>query len=120
MRELNIEDLLFNKEKQESDYLELPLSRQTFLLVGVAVTALALIAFGRSAYLNIVRGSFYQGRALANLHREVELPAPRGVIKDRFGNPLVENKNSFSAFLNVVDLLKKNEDWAPIVKEIAS
>ncbi|MDO8466901.1 MAG: penicillin-binding protein 2 [bacterium] len=119
MKELNVEDLLFNEEQQESDYLERPLSRRTFLLVGAVVVALALIAFGRSAYLNVARGSFYQERALVNLHREVELPAPRGIIKDRFGNPLVENKNSFSAFLNVADLLKKNEDWSAMIGEIA-
>lgn len=123
MKELNVEDLLFNEEKQESDYLELPLSRRTFLLVGIVVVALTGVAFGRSAYLNVARGSFYQDRALANLHREVELPAPRGIIKDRFGNPLVGNRNSFSAFLNVTDLLsaggRESEDRSAMIGEIA-
>ncbi len=119
MKELNVEDLLFNEEKQESDYLELPLSQRTFLLVGGVVLLTALIAFGRSAYINTVNGAFYSDRAAANLHSEVELPAPRGIIKDRFGNPLVENQNSFSAFLNVADLLKRTDDWMPLVKEIA-
>lgn len=117
--ELNVEDLYFNEEQKESDYLELPLSQRTFVLVGAVVLLIALIAFGRAGYLNAARGGFYSDRALANLHSEIELPAPRGIIKDRFGNPLVENQNSFSAFLNVADLLKRTDDWAPIVKEIA-
>ncbi len=117
--ELNVEDLVFNKDKREQDYLELPLSRQTFWLVGLVILGVGLIVFGRSFYLNVVRGFFYQDRALANLHRELEIPAPRGVIRDRFGNPLVENKNSFSAFLSVVDLLKSGSDLRGSVQQIA-
>lgn len=117
--ELNVEDLVFNKDRREQDYLELPLSRQTFWLVGLAILAVGLVVFGRSFYLNVVLGPFYQDRALANLHREVEIPAPRGVIRDRFGNPLVENKNSFSAFLNVADLLKSGGDLPGSVRQIS-
>lgn len=117
--ELNVEDLYFNEEKVEHDYLELPLSRQTFWLVGGAVLLIVLVAFGRSAYINVVRGGFYQDRAFANMHSEIELPAPRGVIKDRFGNPLVENENSFSAFLNAAELAKKTDGGIEIIKSVA-
>ncbi len=117
--ELNVEDLVFNEDRRESDYLELPLSRQTFWLMGGAIFIFVMIAFGRSAYLNVVRSDFYRERSLANLHREIELPAPRGVIRDRFGNPLVENKNSFSAFLQVGELLRGQKDIDPLAERVA-
>lgn len=118
-KELNVEDLVFNKDKREQDYLELPLSRQTFWLVGAAILAVGAVVFGRSFFLNVIRGSFYQDRALANLHRELEIPAPRGVIRDRFGDPLVENKNSFSAFLNIGEFLKSGADLTESIGQIA-
>ncbi|MEK7640863.1 MAG: hypothetical protein AAB389_02605, partial [Patescibacteria group bacterium] len=117
--ELNVEDLVFNEDRRESDYLELPLSRQTFWLMGGAIFIFVIIAFGRSAYLNVVRADFYQDRALANLHRELELSAPRGIIRDRFGKPLVENKNSFSAFLQVSELLRDHKDINLLAEKIS-
>jgi len=86
--ELNVEDLVFNDEQQESDYLELPLSRQTFLLVAGAVILVGLLAFGRAGFLGFVRGGFYTSRANANVGKEIVLPAPRGIIADRFGRAL--------------------------------
>ncbi|TSC82995.1 MAG: Uncharacterized protein G01um101419_348, partial [Parcubacteria group bacterium Gr01-1014_19] len=117
--ELNVEDLVFNEDRRESDYLELPLSKQTFWLMGCAIFLFVIIAFGRSAYLNVIRASFYQDRSLANLHRELELPAPRGIIRDRFGKPLVENKNSFSAFLQVGELLRNHKDIDLVAEKIS-
>ncbi len=121
--ELNVEDLVFNDRQSESEYLELPLSRQTFLLVVIVIVAFSALALGRVGFLNIVRGTFYTNRANANAGKEVALPAPRGVIVDRFGNPLVENKSAFSVFLNVAEVLKTPEqidDLSDALSEILS
>lgn len=104
--ELNFEDLVFKEDKNESDYLELPLSRQTFLLVGVVIILIGAVALGRLGFLGVLKGAFYSQRALANANKEVDLPAPRGIIFDRFRKPLVVNKSSFSVFLSVSELLK--------------
>ncbi len=116
--ELNVEDLVFNDEHQESDYLELPLSRQTFFLVAGAIILTGLLALGRVGFLAIAKGNFYSGRASANVDKEVMIPAPRGIIVDRFGNPLVENKNVFSLFLNVADLRKQPDTIDPLVANL--
>lgn len=108
--ELNVEDLVFNDEQREHDYLELPLSRQTFILVIVAVVLAGLAVLGRIVFLNIANGEFYQRRALANINKEIDLPAPRGIIFDRYGQQLVENKSSFSVFVNLTDLVRSPED----------
>lgn len=108
--ELNFEDLVFNEDQREPDHLELPLARQTFLLVAAGVLLVGIIVFGRSVFLNIFQGEFLRNRALANINKEIELPAPRGIIFDRYGNPLTENKSSFSVFVNAATLLKSPED----------
>ena len=107
--ELNFEEVVFGDNQEESSHLEIPLSRQTFLLVALAAVLVGSIALGRSLFLNIIRGDFYTNRAFANANREVDLPAPRGVIFDRFGKPLVENKNSFSVFVNASEIIRSPE-----------
>ncbi len=119
--ELNVEDLVFSEDQREQDYLELPLSRQTFLLVAAAVLLVGGIALFRTGSLNFLSHGFYAGRAEANANKEVALPAPRGIISDRFGRPLVENRSSFTVFLNAAELLKDSvrlEEAALAVGEI--
>ncbi len=117
--ELNVEDLVFNEEREESDYLELPLSRQAFLLVLIATIVIGSVALIRIGFLNVALGSFYANRANANVGKEITLPAPRGIIVDRFGNPLVENKSAFSAFLNIGEALKDPDRLDSLVDSIA-
>lgn len=66
--------------------------RNRFLAVGVLVAgvfgALAVKLFG----MQILGGADYQKEAEANLFTTVSTPAPRGVIYDRDGIPLVTNR----------------------------
>lgn len=116
--ELNVEDLVFNEDQSESDYLELPLSRQTFLLVAGAVILVAFLALARTGFLNIFKGDFYATRADGNVNKNIALPAPRGIIADRFGNPLVENTSAFTAFLNISELLKDRGRMDGLIEEV--
>ncbi len=116
--ELNVEDLVFNEENQESDYLELPLSRQTFLLVAGAIVLVGVFSLGRIGFLNLFKGGFYASRASANVNKEIALPAPRGVVVDRFGNQLVGNKSAISVFLNVAEVLKQPDKIDALVADI--
>ncbi|MEK7192356.1 MAG: penicillin-binding protein 2 [Patescibacteria group bacterium] len=112
--ELNFEEISLI-ENPEEDYLELPLSRQTFLLAGAAVSLVMLIFFVRMVFVNLVQGHEYQNRALSNANKEINIPAPRGAIIDRFGQQLAGNKSSFSVFVNSTELLKllkaQKLDW---------
>ncbi len=104
--DLNFEELGFAHRSEEPDVLELPLSKETFLLVGGSVLLLTILIFGRVIGLNVLAGDFYRDRAASNVYKEVNIPAPRGAILDRFGAPLVENRNSFSVFLASSELVK--------------
>ncbi|MBI5732910.1 penicillin-binding protein 2, partial [Candidatus Jorgensenbacteria bacterium] len=88
----------------EEDLLEVPLTDRVFKIF-VVIVALSMIAIlGQFMYLGLVKHSFYESKALANISdRKIE-PAPRGIITDRFEKPLVRNSPSFNVFL-MPDLL---------------
>ena len=64
---------------------------QLAALLGVAFTVV-LVGYW---YTQIVRGAYYRELAENNRLRELKVEAPRGVILDREGRPLVENVPSY-------------------------
>lgn len=52
--------------------------------------------FARLFFLQIIHGEYYQALADGNRTRKLILPAPRGLILDRFDKPLVANRASFN------------------------
>ena len=71
-----------------------------------ALCALCLaILVGRLWYLQIVKGSFFRDRSENNRLRTIFISAPRGVIHDRNGEPLVSNRPSFNVEVVVEDTL---------------
>src|SRR3989344_2994568 len=53
----------------------------------------------RLGYLQMVRGGFYYSIAEHNRLKEVRIVAPRGIISDRFGKPLVRNIPHFGLYV---------------------
>jgi len=106
--ELDFEDVVFHRA-DEPEHLELPLSRQAFLLVGAVVIAIVSVILFRIVFLNVGLGGIYAARSTANAHKEIDLPAPRGIVRDRYGEPLVRNDSSFSIFINLADLIRSGE-----------
>src|SRR5687767_2628881 len=53
------------------------------------------IVFLRLAYVQVVRGEYYTNLSDQNRTRTESIPAPRGIINDRFGRALVANSPSF-------------------------
>jgi penicillin-binding protein 2 len=72
-------------------------TRSQLRLVVVQVLVLSLFAtlLARLWYLQVVGGDSYQAAAQSNAVREVEIPAPRGLIVDDMGRPLVANRTSW-------------------------
>jgi len=58
-----------------------------------------LLIILRLFYLQIYKGDFYQDLAQRNYMKSVILPAPRGIIYDRNGVILAENKIKYSLYL---------------------
>ena len=64
---------------------ELPRSRASLLFGGLA--ALFTVLLGRSLWLQWIENDFLQGQGAARFSREIEVPAHRGRILDRNGEP---------------------------------
>lgn len=104
---LEFEEILWNEPThQEARELERPTSHGAFIFALLLVTLGVGIVSWRVGLLGIVQRNAYAARALANVHKEVTVPANRGVIVDRFGEVLARNTASFSVFVDAGKLLK--------------
>ncbi|UCF94476.1 MAG: penicillin-binding protein 2 [Desulfobacterales bacterium] len=83
-------------------------------LLGVMVCALAafVVLFVRLIYLQVIMGDEYRRLSLNNRIRLQDIEAPRGLIHDRNGDLLVDNRPSFD-----VSIILK--DAAPLDQTIA-
>lgn len=70
-------------------------SRLRLLVVQVMVLSLFATLLGRLWYLQVVGADGYQTAAHDNTVRDIEVPAPRGLIVDAMGRPLVANRTSW-------------------------
>lgn len=76
-----------------------------------------LLLFARVIYLQIVKGSFYNSLSNANRIRSSTIHAPRGIIFDRNGIPLVYNVPGYREIINgKTKLLDNNQALSMIAK----
>ena len=70
-------------------------SRLRLMVVQVMVLSLFITLFARLWYIQVVGGDGYQAAAQDNAVRDIDVPAPRGLIVDAMGRPLVANRTSW-------------------------
>ncbi len=104
--EFDLEEAMMDQSGKNFEVLELPLHDRIFRVVTACAVILGVVIAGRVAHLGIVKGSFYNFRAVTNVNKETVVPAPRGIIFDRFGVPLVENRSTFDVYIRAADFLK--------------
>src|SRR5258706_4620897 len=69
-----------------------------------------VILFGRLFFLQIIKGDYYRSISDSNRIKTTIIHAPRGIIFDRNGKPLVYNTPGFRKTVNGKTLLLDNED----------
>jgi penicillin-binding protein 2 len=84
------------------------------VLIGFAALLLRLWA------LQVLSGTHYAAQAQANIVRSVRVEAPRGLIVDRTGNPLVTNEPVTAIDLSPAGLPKTYAQRAAEVRRLAS
>jgi penicillin-binding protein 2 len=82
--------------------------QKVFLLALVIILVFGVMTV-QLARLQLVNGEKYEARAENNRLRQVALTPPRGLVYDRNGLPLVENKPSFSAAVVPADIPEERE-----------
>ncbi len=70
--------------------------RARVIRLGVVVLLLFLVLEGRLWSMQAIRGGYYLDLSEQNRVRDLPVPAPRGVIFDRRGQPLVTNRAAFT------------------------
>ena len=91
-------------------------SRRKLTVVVVCFLSFLLTAFGRLAFLMAFRGDYYSTKANALWERERSIKAPRGIIYDRNGNALAQNKPVCS--ISVIHNQVKDEER--VAKELSA
>lgn len=102
---------------EEKGKLEQPIKRRNFFVFFFLIIACLLILFLRSGHLQVIKGEYYQNLAQGNRLRIYSMPAPRGIIYDRFQRPLVYNVPSFNLVVNLNDF---SDNSIEIQKKILS
>ena len=108
------------KEAREKDLerLEFPISSFLIKTVFGVCLALFLIIFLRSFYLQAIEGENYKKRAENNRTHYYVISAPRGIIYDRYNQPLVFNSPSFSLVMIPLNLPKDENERVDIVEKV--
>ena len=122
---LDPEEILLDKRAEEMGEnqlakLEWPLA--SIFVKGLFVFCLILIAviFSRIFYLQIVKGSYYKDLADSNKTRHYVINAPREIIYDRYGEPLVLNSPSFSLTMVPLDLPRDSNERKELIDQVVS
>lgn len=101
---MEIDDAVLTVTESDAAKIEWPLRRAVIRSFwGMAVIALSVLAV-RIAYLNVILGAKYQQTAEENSLRSLVIPAPRGIIYDRFGKQLVYNTPSMDVIFTPADI----------------
>ncbi len=94
---------------EDKGKLEKPIKKRNFLFFyGLIIFAFCLL-FLRAGYLQVVKGDYYRELAQGNRLRIYQTPAPRGIIYDRMGIPLVYNIPQFNLIINPVDFWENSQ-----------
>ena len=89
-----------------------------YKLFYVAIAFTFVVFSGRLWFLQIIEGNELQEFSEKNRFKQTKVMAPRGMILDREGRPLVENKPGFHAILNpqyIDDMEVMADTLAPIL-----
>lgn len=73
--------------------------RPRVALGALVVVCAMLVLVVRLYQLQILRGEEYVNQSIANFRKSLFVPADRGLIKDRRGRALVDNRPSFDVFM---------------------
>lgn len=109
-KKLDFEEVVSDSLSDKEFYIrEKPLNPLVFHAVFSISVLFAIIFLGRTAFFIGIDGDRYIKRSEANINQDIPLIAPRGIIVDRNGIPLVENEVIFTVFLQLDEMIRNNE-----------
>ena len=94
-------------------------SKKPFFIFSLLVTFVFLLLWGKLYYLQIMVGGQQYQLAEGNRVRSIVVRAPRGIVYDKNGTPLVKNVPNFEVVVVPADLPEKDEDRNHILGELS-
>jgi len=88
-----------NEQKKDIGFIGKYLSDKKLSWLLVFICICLFILLGRSFYLQVIKGDYYNYLAESNRSREKPIIASRGIIFDSTGKPLIKNNPIFSALI---------------------
>ncbi len=116
--EINLEDILSDKPS-ENEFLEVPLTDRVFRVFLVISIVVLLVIISQFVNVGLFNHKIYERSAFANITEADIEPAPRGIIKDRFGENIVENEASFQVFLSPQDFPESLDKRREVLNEVS-
>ncbi len=116
---IEIDDAVLTMTEKDAVKMEWPLNRSLSLWFFFVMGLFLAVLGGRVFYLSIIKGEEYSSIALRNSLRAIIIPAPRGIMYDTFGKPLVQNTPSMDAVLIPADMPTDGEALSMLKRLIA-
>lgn len=91
-----------------------------YLLVLGLLGAVALTAVGRLVYLQVESQAFLQDQGDRRVLRAETIPAYRGIIQDRNGEPLAVSTPVVSLWANPRELITQQHAWGALAKKLGA
>lgn len=120
LRGMEIDDAVLTITEKEAAKVEWPLSRRWLSLFWIVIVCALGILGARVFFLNVIHGDQYREMAKRNSIRSLVIPAPRGIIYDRFGRALVRNVPSFDLVAIPADLPRDEQELRRLNEEVSS
>ncbi len=123
-REIQPEEILMDSMARATSLtparLELPLNRVYIGLALAGIVCFFAAAAGIVLYYQTGKNAYYTRRADENSLRSVLLQAPRGIITDRYGNVVADNKTTYDIVVVSEELPKTPQERAGEANAFAS
>lgn len=117
-KSIEFEEILSDKGVEES-VREVPLRERTFFFFIIIAAFVVGIAVGDLFWLNVGKHTLYTERALDNVSDTKVKHSPRGIVYDRFHDPITENAPAFNVYLIPKKLPQDKNERAEAILRIA-
>ncbi|HBY17648.1 MAG: penicillin-binding protein 2 [Marinimicrobia bacterium 46_43] len=83
---------------------------QYYILIGITIILFGILLF-RIYDLQIRKYSDFSSEAVKNMYRKYNVPAPRGIIYDRYNRPLVYNQSNYDLEVYPFEIRQSEHTW---------
>lgn len=116
--DLDFEESLSEDWSRDLEVVEVAIGKSPVIWLTIAISIVGILTLSRLLYLGVFENKVYSARAEANLDVVKRISAPRGLILDRYGKVIADNRAVWSAVLDVGEYLKNKSAQAPTLDAI--